>query len=142
MRAEQGADIAIVVDQKWRDLPGAAALGVWLEERHGLATVLFPDSEGREVLVTHRPRVVVLTHANGSRNRAIIELARSIGTRIAVIQTEGRPNNLETMEYIVGSGVRRDCVDLWFAWSEEGRRFMASRGVRDSEKIGRARPHA
>jgi len=133
--------VAIVVDQKWRDLPGAAALAVWLEERHGLATALFPYSQSRDVLVQHRPHVIVLTHANGSRNHAIIELARSIGTRIAIMQTEGRPNNLQTMEYVVGSGVKRNNVDLWFAWSNEVRDFMVSRDVLSSEKIVVAGSH-
>ena len=133
--------VAIIVDQKWRDLPGAAALAVRLQEHFGVSAELLPYARWRETLVLRRPGVVVLTHANGSRNRAIVECARSIGTRVAIIQTEGRPNNLYTMDYIVGTGVQAEGVDLWFAWGPVVRDFMLSRKVLPPEKIVVAGAH-
>jgi surface carbohydrate biosynthesis protein len=134
-------DVVLVVDQKWRDLPGMAALAVWLEEAHGLRTELIPYARWRETLVMRRPKVIVLTHMNGSRNRAIADLAASMGTRVAVIQAEGRPNNSYAMEYAVGKGSDPRGVDLWFTWSDTVRTFMIDRGLLPSEKIVTAGVH-
>jgi surface carbohydrate biosynthesis protein len=129
------ADIALIVDQKWRDLPGMAALAAWLELKHGLPVVLLPYTRWREVLVRHRPRAIAVTHMNGTRSRAIADAARSFGTKLVVIQTEGRPNNSETMEYAVGRGTDPRGVDLWFTWSDTVRAFMLERQLLAPERI-------
>jgi surface carbohydrate biosynthesis protein len=134
-------DVAIVVDQKWRDLPGAAALAVWLQERHGLTAVLLPYGRWREILVSRTPRALIVTHMNGSRNAAIAEVARRMGARVIVIQTEGRPNNLEIMEYAVGRDLRAEAVDLWFTWSETVRDYMLQRSTMPAAGVIAAGPH-
>src|SRR5437867_6001427 len=109
-------DLVLVIDQKWRDLPGMVALALWLEEAHHLSTTLLPYSSWRESLVLERPRGIVVSHMNGPRNRAIAETAHRMGIKVAVIQTEGRPNNVELMEYAVGPNLAVRTVDLWFTW--------------------------
>src|SRR4029078_9722300 len=123
LRSPFTADVLLIVDQKWRDLPGMAALAWWLEQ-DSISSALLPYAAWREALVTRRPSVVVLTHMNGSRNRAIAESARRMGSRNAVIQTEGRPNNLELMEYVVGRPEDVGQVDLWFTWSDAVRSYI------------------
>jgi surface carbohydrate biosynthesis protein len=72
---------------------------------------------------------------NGSRSRAIADAAGALGTKVIVIQTEGRPNNSQTMEYAVGSGADPRGVDLWFTWSDTVRDFMIERRLLPPEKI-------
>src|SRR3989475_1448274 len=135
------ADVVLVVDQKWRDLPGMVALAIWLEEAHRLSASLIPYWRWRESLVLGRPRAVVVSHMNGPRNRAIAETARSLGTRVAVIQTEGRPNNVELMEYAAGREVNARAVDLWFTWSETVRDHIVEAGVLPPDRVVVAGAH-
>jgi surface carbohydrate biosynthesis protein len=129
------ADIVLIVDQKWRDLPGMVALATWLEDGFGCSTDVIPYSKWQESLLRHKPQAMALTHMNGSRSRAIADLAQRMGTRVVVIQTEGRPNNSELMEYAVGHGADVRGVDLWFAWSETVRDYMIAGDILPPEKI-------
>lgn len=122
-------DVVFVVDQKWRDLPGMAALAALLEGRHGLSSALIPYARWRESLALHRPKLITVTHMNGTRNRAIADCAKAQGTLVGVIQAEGRPNNEDTMEYAVGKGADTRGVDVWFTWSDTVRDFMLERGL-------------
>lgn len=128
-------DIVLIVDHKWRDLPGMAALAVILEDTFGVSTELIPYDIWKPALLLRQPQVITLTHMNGSRSRAIVDLANCMGTRAAVIQTEGRPNTSELMEYAVGQGVDTRGVDLWFAWSDTIREFMLERKMLPPQKI-------
>jgi len=139
--ASMPVDVAIVVDQKWRDLPAAAALAVWLEERHGLTSALLPYGRWRETVVSRRPRALIVTHMNGSRNATIADVARRMGARVVVIQTEGRPNNVEIMEYAVGRNLNAAAVDLWFTWSETVRDYMLQRSTMPADRVVAAGAH-
>src|SRR5438105_442789 len=117
-----------------------AALAAWLEEAHGLSSVLFSYGEWRETLLKRRPRVVAMTHLKGSRNETIAASAKKSGAAVVVIQTEGRPNNLELMQYMI-DGLEGDRIDLWFTWSDTVRDFMLQRGVLSSDRVFTAGAH-
>ena len=131
----QRLDIALIVDSKWRDLPGMAALATWLEEAHGLTVLLIPYTKWFQTLHDYRPKVLVVTHMNGARSRAIAYKAAAVGTRLVVIHTEGRPNNTELMHYLVGSSMNIDGVDLLFTWSETVRDFLVSQHHLSEDRI-------
>jgi surface carbohydrate biosynthesis protein len=128
-------DIVIIVDSKWRDLPGMAALATWLEEGYGLTTMLIPYTKWFRTLHNFRPKVLVVTHMNGARSRAIAYKTAALGTRLVVIHTEGRPNNTELMEYLVGPHMNVKGVDLWFTWSETVRDVLLSRHRLPEDRI-------
>jgi surface carbohydrate biosynthesis protein len=77
---------------------------------------------------------------NGSRNRAIAEAAHRVGTKVVVLQTEGRPNNVEIMDYAVGRDVDSTTVDLWFTWSDTVRKFLLERSSIPAERVVAAGP--
>jgi surface carbohydrate biosynthesis protein len=135
LRKHRSVDVVLIVDQKWRDLPGMAALAVWLEDGFGVSTELVSYPQWRRCLSARRPQAIVVTHMNGPRNRAIADVASAMGTRVVVIQTEGRPGNAEAMEYAVGKSVDVTGIDLWFTWSEVVRDYMLAEKVLPPEKI-------
>ena len=132
---QQSVDVVLIVDQKWRDLPGMAALAVWLEDGFGISTELVSYTQWRRCLFASRPQAIVVTHMNGPRNRAIADVASRMGTRVVVIQTEGRPGNAEAMEYAVGKSAEIRGVDLWFTWSDIVRNYMLEEKTLPPEKI-------
>ncbi|MBI5725993.1 MAG: hypothetical protein HZA50_18685 [Planctomycetes bacterium] len=123
------------MDHKWRDLPGLAALAVWLEEGFGLKTALIPYDQWQEGLFDNRPRAIVVSVLYGPRSRAIAQAAKKMGTRVIVIMTEGRPNNSQAMTYLVGRDSGADQADLWLTWSDTVRDFMIQSGVLPGEKL-------
>jgi len=134
-------DFLLIVDHKWRDLPGMAALRVWLEEGFGCSAELIHYGQWASALMQYRPQAIVLPHVNGSRNQRIARVAHEMDTRVVVIQTEGRPNNIETMEYAAGQFADTRYVDLWFTWSETVRDFMLERNVLPPERVVVGGPH-
>ena len=52
-----------------------------------------------------------------------------------MIQTEGRPNTSELLEYSVGKGADMRGVDLWFAWSDAVRNYMLEKKMLPPQKI-------
>jgi surface carbohydrate biosynthesis protein len=119
----------LIVDQKWRDLPGVAAIAVALADEFDISSELVPYPLWRYALSTYRPQAIAVTHMNGGRNRAIARAAHAMGIRVIVIPTEGRPPNAEAMDYSFGSGSDNHAVDLWFTWSREVQAYMRDRGV-------------
>ncbi len=128
-------DIVIIVDHKWRDLPGMALLAAVLEKDYGYSVRLIPYSLWQEALVCDRPQVLCVSVLYGKRGKEIIRVCKEIGTKIAVIMTEGRPNLLEGMRYTTGRGSNSKYADLWFTWSDTVRNFMIEEGVLPPEKI-------
>ena len=128
-------DFLLIVDHKWRDLPGMAALRVWLQDGFDCSSQLIHYGQWASGLMQYRPQAIVLSHVNGSRNQRMARVAHEMGTRVVVIQTEGRPNNIETMEYTSGQFADTHYVDLWFTWSETVREFMLERNILPPEKL-------
>ena len=91
------------MDQKWRDLPGVAAIAVALADEFGLSSELVPYPLWRHALTTCRPQAIAVTHMNGGRNRAIARAAHAMGVRVIVVPTEGRPPNAEAMSESSGA---------------------------------------
>lgn len=56
---------------------------------------------------------VILNHMSGRRNNAIARHARSLGSKVFVVQTEGIPYNKELHEWFEP---QVNQVDAWFSW--------------------------
>jgi surface carbohydrate biosynthesis protein len=130
-----GADIVLVVDHKWRDLPGMTALAVTLEDTYGLTTRLIPYSRWQESLIEDRPQILAVSILYGSRGRAIIRTAREMGVKVVVIMTEGRPNNIFSMTYSVGKDSGIDGADMVLVWSDTIRDFMLREGILPQDRV-------
>jgi surface carbohydrate biosynthesis protein len=128
-------DIVLVVDHKWRDLPGMAALAVTLEDSHGLTTGLVPYSQWQQSLIEDRPQVLAVSILYGRRGREIVRAAREMGVKIVVLMTEGRPNNIHSMTYSVGRGSGIGDADMVFAWSATLRDFMLQERVLTEDRV-------
>ncbi len=128
-------DVVLICDHKWRDLPGLAALAVQLEDLLGLKTAVVPYSLWAYALWRYRPQVLVATTLYGRRGCQIVDVAHEMGTQVAVIMVEGRPNNNHTMDYSTGTESGASGADLWFTWSEVVRAYMLEREVLPPEKV-------
>jgi len=128
-------DIVLIVDHKWRDLPGMALLAAMLESEHGCSLRLIPYSMWQEALAVDRPQVLCVSALYGARGREIIRVCRETGTKLAVIMTEGRPNSLQSLAYCVGKESNSKHADLWIAWSRTVKDYMLKEGVLPEEKI-------
>lgn len=129
------ADFLIIVDHKWRDLPGLAALAVNLQQKHGLMAELASYSEWRWAVLTCRPKAIIVSILYGERSREIVRYCRKFGIKVIVVMTEGRPNNDQTMEYCVGRDSGANEADLFFAWSHTVKDYMVAQGVLPESKV-------
>ncbi|TET51983.1 MAG: hypothetical protein E3J64_05920, partial [Anaerolineales bacterium] len=107
----------------------------WLEDGFGCRSELIHYGEWPQALDEYRAQAVVLPHVNGSRNQKIARVAREMGMRVVVIQTEGRPNNVETMAYTSGMFADTTNVDLWFTWSDTVRDYMIEQRLMEPSKL-------
>lgn len=128
-------DIVLVVDHKWRDLPGLVFLAHVLEQNYGLSVRLVPYNLWQKSLILDRPELLCVSVLYGKRGEEIIRVCREIGTKLVVIMTEGRPNNMEALKYSTGGGSNSKYADFWIAWSHTVKDFMLSEGVLPPEKI-------
>lgn len=109
--------ITIFADSRYRDSFGLAATKYWLNR-------LSPDAE---VYVTAfdlwqhnlnlvKPDVVVLNHAFGVRNEAILRWAQQNRATSYLMFTEGRPNTEEQLEWYLSQRDKSDYVLAWSSW--------------------------
>jgi len=139
MNRQDPLDILLIVDQKWRDLPGMAAFAVWLEDYFGVTTSLIPYPYGDMGCLSIALKRSVLTHMNGPRTRAIVDMAMEMETRVVVIPTEGRPGNPEALEYAMGKGIDTRGVDYGSHGAISFATICSKRKVLAPEKICRGR---
>jgi len=128
-------DIAIVVDHKWRDLPGLSLLAYKLETVYNLSVKLIPYNLWEKTIIFDKPKILCVSVLYGSRGQRIIRTCKQTGTKLAVIMTEGRPNTMEALAYSVGKESNSKYADLWICWSETVRKYMLEEGVLPEEKL-------
>lgn len=127
--------VLLIADQKWRDLPGLAAVKVWLEDRFGVSVAIFPFSGFEAGMFLVRPHAVVLNHMNGWKNQSIARIVRKMGSRVIVIPNEGRPQNNDFMKYVTGQLGALSLVDLWLTWSDTVREAMVQRRAMPTDSV-------
>lgn len=127
--------VLLIADHKWRDLPGLAMVKVWLEDQFRITTTIVPFSGFEPAMVTRRPHLVVLNHMNGKRNQFIARTTKRMGSNVAVLPTEGRPQNNDLMKYVTGEFADLSFVDLWLTWSETIREVLVEKALLPTHRI-------
>jgi surface carbohydrate biosynthesis protein len=118
--------VCLVVDHPARDLEGAVRLAHELAGR-GVAVVLTPMHELHEVLLL-KPDLVVVNYVK-LPYLPFLDTVRRLGTRIAVLDTEGGVVNVETFAANVSRHL--DGVDLYCVWGQKQYEAMlAHQGAR------------
>lgn len=106
--------ILIFIDSKWRDGKSYTFLARQLNE-NGVNTILTPFDNWQEAIRLN-PRVVVLNHLIGDRNRQIARHVKSYGGKVVILPTEGRPNNDQIADWWMNENAND--YDLFLHWND------------------------
>ncbi|NLI10320.1 MAG: hypothetical protein GX447_06175 [Elusimicrobia bacterium] len=128
-------DIALVVDHKWRDLPGMVLLSDILKKKYGFSVKLIPYNLWEKTLIFDKPKILCVSILYGKRGLKIIETCKQTGAKIAILMTEGRPNTIDSLKYSTGPESNSKYADLWICWSETVRNYMLEEKVLPQEKL-------
>ena len=119
--------IAILVDNPRRDLDGCVLLAKYLVLL-GHKTLLVPMYNQFFDIVTIKPTVVVVTYIR-SNNLKLLKLFRSMGIRVAILDTEGAPARMDQWVKVLESLKINEYVDHYFFWGESQRQLANEKGV-------------
>ncbi|CAN0341359.1 unnamed protein product, partial [Phaeothamnion confervicola] len=125
--------IHLVCDQKWRDLPGLAALRLALEAR-GHSALISSTKDIHAMIRLYRPDCVVMNHLFSPANQHIAASLRAAGIAVAILPTEGavRP---ELRGLGNGEFSAQWPLDLYLAWSEEAAAGVRAQWGYDETKV-------
>jgi surface carbohydrate biosynthesis protein len=138
LRAEAGSKkidpVAILVDNKVRDLNVAALIAHQLEAR-GVKCFLEPLEAFRAVVGAHRPGMIVFNHLNGSQLVEWSQRLAEIGILTAVLPNEGIVYDKTAREVLSGRFHRGVHVDNYFCWNESHKESLITQGIYDDTQI-------
>ena len=119
--------VVYLVDNKRRDLPGAALLARQLSLK-GISCELQPLEAYRAVIYAFKPHLVIFNHLLASHLVAFSHRLRSLGIGVAVLPNEGIYYNRETLMFNAGRAHNNAHVDLFFCWNSVHRAALESVG--------------
>ena len=110
----------LLIGDSRRDAVGIASVMLKLRTNFNIAAYTCSFSAWQESLLNVAPHTVVLNHMIGDRNVAIAQSAKSIGGKVVILPTEGRPNTLDQQQwYINQHSKNRGYIDLFLSWGAE-----------------------
>jgi len=115
---EEAGRVLIDVNHKWRDLPGLAAIKVWLEANYNCEVLLVPSSLVEQALPLFKPHIACMPHIRGKGRYNIAKQAKQMGSLIAVLPPEGRPYSEGETYWEAGGYTDLSPVDLHFVWNK------------------------
>lgn len=129
--------VVILVDDRKRDLKGAALIAVHLKQR-GIVCHLEPLEAFRAVLGAYRPGMIVFNHLTASQLVAWSKRLADMGVLTAVLLNEGIILDAEQMEFLAGRFHKGAHIDYYFCWNEPHQQALLKQGFGSSriEVIG------
>jgi surface carbohydrate biosynthesis protein len=115
--------VAVLVDDKRRDLPVAALMAHHLD-RLGVDCVLEPLEAYRAVLGAYRPHMILFNHLNGSHLVAYSKRLAAMGVLTAVLPNEGISYEPDTLRYNALKHHSGAHFDYFFCWNEPHRQAL------------------
>lgn len=115
--------VVILVDNKKRDLPGAALIAHHLEQEFNLEPVLQPLEAWRACLGL-RPAYILFNHLVASHLARFSNRLRDLGILVGVLPNEGIYHSREILEFNAGKYHRFAHIDQFFCWNEEHRQAL------------------
>lgn len=115
--------VVILVDNKKRDLPGAALLAYHLEKR-GIECFLQPLGGWRASLAAFKPHFILFNHLLGSH---LVQYSRELhrmGVKVGVLPNEGILYNEEVLEFNASKFHNDAHIDHFFVWNEAHKRAI------------------
>ncbi|WP_449245822.1 surface carbohydrate biosynthesis protein [Desulfobacca acetoxidans] len=110
--------VVILVDNKKRDLPGAALVAHHLETRFHLKCVLQPLESWRSCLAAFKPNYILFNHLTASHLAYFSIRLRDMGILVGVLPNEGINYNQDDLEFNAGRYHSYAHIDQFFCWNE------------------------
>ena len=115
--------VVILVDNKARDLPGAALIAHHLEHHFGLTCLLQPLEAWRACLGL-KPAYILFNHLVASHLARFSTRLRDLGVLVGVLPNEGIYNSRELLEFNAGKYHAFAHIDQFFCWNEDHRQAL------------------
>lgn len=117
-RARGKKRIAILLDQKWRDLPGIVWLQLLLQRHPELDVRLFTVGSEQAYIPGYRPHVVLFNNLYEKHRLAFAHRLKRQGSRIVFFPTEGIPTLKPQLDQWAGGTSDWTDVDLYLPWND------------------------
>lgn len=126
--------VVILVDNRKRDLLGAALIGVQLRKL-GIECFLEPLGSYRGALAAYRPSMIVFNHLTANH---LVEYSRrlaDLGVLVAVLPNEGILYEEDMLKFNAGKYHNGAHIDCFFCWNEHHRKALVECGFNKSERL-------
>ncbi len=130
--------VVILVDNKKRDLPGAALIAYHLEKM-GIECYLEPLEAWRGCLYARKPHMIIFNHLLGSHLVKYSQELRDMGVLVGVLPNEGILYNKEVLEFNASKFHNNAHVDYFFVWNEAHKEALKkgnSGSIKNIEIVG------
>jgi surface carbohydrate biosynthesis protein len=109
--------VVILVDNKKRDLPGAALIAYHLEKL-GIKCFLEPLEAWKACLAARKPHMIIFNHLLGSHLVKYSQELHKMGVLVGVLPNEGILYNKEVLEFNASKFHNNAHIDYFFVWNE------------------------
>ena len=127
--------IAILIDQKWRDLPGLIWLQLLLERRSDFDVRVFPVGSEQAYIPSYRPHVVLFNNLYEKHRLAFAHRLKRQGTRIVFFPTEGIPTLKPQLDQWAGRTSDWTDIDLYLTWNDVVRDRVLQLGRLPADRV-------
>ncbi|MBI5789048.1 MAG: hypothetical protein HZA78_09365 [Candidatus Schekmanbacteria bacterium] len=126
--------IAILVDHKWRDLPGYAYLKYLLENNYGHSVWLIEKGQAAKIIPSNLlPDMVLFIHLLSPALHDYVKYLKDLGIIIGILPTEGMP--AIRPDLLAGKYADYSLADFHFLWSDTMKDFMLKYKVMPEDKL-------
>jgi surface carbohydrate biosynthesis protein len=134
MKSAQDKRVVILVDNRVRDLPGAALIAHHLRQQ-GAECFLEPIEAWRGVLAAHRPHLIVFNHLTASHLEQYSQRLHRMGVMTAVLLNEGILYEEGEMKFNAGKFHNQAHIDYYYCWNEPHRQALLAEGFGERTQI-------
>lgn len=113
--------VVILVDNKWRDLPGCALIAHHLETGFAINCILEPLESWRACIGAYKPDFILFNHLTAMHLARFSERLKEMGVLVGVLPNEGILYDKEVLDYNAGKYHRYAHIDHFFCWNRAHR---------------------
>jgi surface carbohydrate biosynthesis protein len=127
--------ILLLIDQKWRDLPGHVLLKRVLEVGFGHRVLAGPIGSEGWLVPLFRPDVVVVNHLLESAKVRLARALRGCGVGVVALPTEGIPALADVRLLAAGKYTDMSLVDLQLCWNWPMRDLIVDEKILPPDRV-------
>jgi len=125
----------MVVDHKWRDLPGHSLLAAYLTRRYGYDVQLTRIDVMAARIVPFMPHMVILPNTFGESRETFARQLAAQNIHVAVLPTEGIAYGDQATQFLAHKWTDVSNVDLFLAWGPCLAETIQEHNIMPPEKV-------